>query len=549
MSIILFSDDFARAKKAKWCPVDALYLAFGNISLEQRFLHENVFVFSIMDMTSYSDTIQVLQDSIQEFNSMNLDYEFASLNRRFKIKVILQLIACDNPRAMGILNLATGNPTYYCRTCFATKDQYSNICSYRTTVHHESILARLRTVPHRNRQKPIVYGIKANRNLTLHSCEFFEPFHDIPFDILHSVYLGLIKHALKATANFMNSNEKTDFMKFYKQLNTSEIPYFPRGNVLINSKSLTGKDFKLISQVIIVCLENSLSDFPGKRNLNQQYLNAWNYICYITKFVNLKYISPSNFEKFESIIEKAVDYIGIIIPKLRNSIKLHLCVHLPENIRRHGPPLGYSTEVFESLNKTMRKFICKTNQKKFCNDALKSHYKNFRANYIQKRIQERDIGPYADLESTDLASGCNLNFSWLEFDGYFNKFLLHSKYRTNSFLASILGNFLQRFQLYKKIRKQNINHVFLKKENNFYLFIVGIKIPSQIDQFYFLGKILAPVDDENLYILSDFYTVEEFCNVELANFQHACKRLNCNYSISRIIHSSVQIYSLNSWTF
>ena len=97
ISIIAFSDDFAKAKKARWCPIDALYLAFGNLPLIDRFKHENIIVFSIMDNFSCDQTLLRLRKSIDEFNELNYEYFFPIVNKKFKIKAFLQLIACDDP--------------------------------------------------------------------------------------------------------------------------------------------------------------------------------------------------------------------------------------------------------------------------------------------------------------------------------------------------------------------------------------------------------------------------------------------------------------------
>jgi len=61
-----------------------------------------------------------------------------------------------------------------------------------------------------------------------------------------------------------------------------------------------------------------------------------------------------------------VEYIGNNFKKLKKSVKLHLGLFLSLNIKRYGTPLGYSTEVFESINKILRKYIQKTNQHNYC---------------------------------------------------------------------------------------------------------------------------------------------------------------------------------------
>ena len=110
IGLIVFSDDFGKLKRSAWIPIDAVYLAFMNLPLKLRFLHHNVFIFSIIDNFPFHKSIRILQDSIIEFNNQNIKFHFYLVNKKFKIKVFVQLFACDNPRTMGILNLSMGKP-------------------------------------------------------------------------------------------------------------------------------------------------------------------------------------------------------------------------------------------------------------------------------------------------------------------------------------------------------------------------------------------------------------------------------------------------------
>ena len=161
---------------------------------------------------------------------------------------------------MEILNLAGGNASRYCRSCQSVRLNFFEISEFRNYNDHLEILEDLDTSEITKTDAMESFGIKRIHYLNLSQFDYFEPFLDIPFDILHSVYLGLIKHALTAAAELMNIVEKLRFQKYFSQLNTSGIFYLPRGNILKNIKSLIGKDFKFVSQVVSICLENSLVD-------------------------------------------------------------------------------------------------------------------------------------------------------------------------------------------------------------------------------------------------------------------------------------------------
>lgn len=85
ISLIIFSDDFAKQKRSKWCLVDALYIAFGNYPLKERFLHKNVFIFSAIQDSKFNISVELLVNSIKDFNNMNINYFFQEIGISLKI--------------------------------------------------------------------------------------------------------------------------------------------------------------------------------------------------------------------------------------------------------------------------------------------------------------------------------------------------------------------------------------------------------------------------------------------------------------------------------
>lgn len=417
IGLVVFSDDFAKEKRSKWCPIDALYLAFGNFPLKERFKHHNVFIFSIIDHFDYYQSIEILQKSIIEFNNRNEQFQFNYVDLKFKIKVFIQLFSCDNPRTMNILNLSTGKPNIYCRSCLISRKYPSQLKEMRNINQHTITINGIKNKSIKETKAMTDFGIKYVHDLNLLQFQYLEPFSDFPFDILHSVYLGLVKHALTDTFGEFDSTKKENFLKYYNQLNMSGITYLPKGNIIRTIHSMTGKDFKAIAKVMYVCLLN-VED-------SKIYLNAWNYISYVTKFVNLKNITPKLLDNFENFIKPAVEFIGKTFPTLSTSVKLHLCLHIKDNISRHGTPLGYSTEVFESFNKILRAYISRTNQHNYSNDAISKYYESFRANFIHRNIYQSNN--YIDNEffnDTSFFEISELKFTTKIFSGFIMNLLI-----------------------------------------------------------------------------------------------------------------------------
>lgn len=56
----------------------------------------------------------------------------------------------------------------------------------------------------------------------------------------------------------------------------------------------------------------------------------------------------------ESLVKKYLLLIEEHSPQLKNKVKTHLLTHLTDEISRHGPPLGYSEDVFEKRHGVIR---------------------------------------------------------------------------------------------------------------------------------------------------------------------------------------------------
>ena len=496
---------------------------------------------TIIDDFPFYESIGILQKSITEFNNQNLEFYFNLIHEKFKIKVFVQSFSCDNPRTMGILNLSMGQANIFCRSCITPRSAPYELKRLRLWKDHNEVIENIKIGEILESDAMAEQGIKYIHDLDLSKFEFFKPFHDFPFDILHSVYLGLIKHALTETFKSFDAEKKEKFITYYKQLNTSGIEYLPKQNIIAYVQSMTGKDFKAISKVIYNCLQVV--------EVSNDMLNSWNRICYITKFVNLKSMSDKIFRNFIDNIKTTISGIGTTFPILSTSVKLHLCLHIENNINRHGIPLGYSTEVFESFNKVLREYISNTNQHNFANDALIKFYQSFRADFIS-RNSNYNIHSSGISNNNIAKEKPDLKFSRKIFNGFYNEFIKIDKFDENETLKQSLKNCPGKFDIFESIEGQAADRLFLKHKGNFYQFVLGVEITRQgIIGSFFLGKQMELNKQTNSYKILSFQRIEEFKGVELVNFQHACKELNCMLGRTRISHTNVDQYVLNKYIF
>ena len=117
---------------------------------------------------------------------------------------------------MSILNPSLGRANKYCRSCLTNRNDYSKIGILRDSQLHCEIIEGLEFNEFEENEVQSDFGINKNNDLKLQKYNNFSLFEDFPFDILHSVYMGLVKHALIETfENFMKEKEEIFLIYLY----------------------------------------------------------------------------------------------------------------------------------------------------------------------------------------------------------------------------------------------------------------------------------------------------------------------------------------------
>ena len=74
-------------------------------------------------------------------------------------------------------------------------------------------------------------------------------------------------------------------------------------------------------------------------------------------------MSSSERPKYESMVQAFVQQIRLQAPEMLQKLKVHLLLHLPENLLDYGPPSDYNTERYtymqaKLLHGSMSCYIC-----------------------------------------------------------------------------------------------------------------------------------------------------------------------------------------------
>lgn len=184
-----------------------------------------------------------------------------------------------------------------------------------------------------------------------HNPEGFDVNRDTPVEVLHTILLGIIKYTWHMTHTSFSKDTLGTFFLRLESTNIDGLSIPPLRSKYLSQyrQSLIGKQFKQLLQTSIFHLDGLVDD---------AHFNLWNAagtLCALLWFPEIQ-----NLEEYLSDVKIASDnlldiFAEIDPSKIYKKIKLHLIGdHLIEDIRRFGPIIGRSTEVFECFNAIFR---------------------------------------------------------------------------------------------------------------------------------------------------------------------------------------------------
>ncbi|KAF9559655.1 hypothetical protein CPC08DRAFT_595059, partial [Agrocybe pediades] len=178
-----------------------------------------------------------------------------------------------------------------------------------------------------------------------------DPHQDTPVEILHVVLLGFVKYFWRDLVKNRLSTDK-DKNLLITRLNDCDvsglgIPTLAGKTLVQHAGSLTGRDFRAISQVAPFVIRGLVSD---------DIYEAW---------VSLSTLVPLIWQP---VITNVTNYMASLRAEIHNFLlktarwstswfnkaKFHIITHLPGHVYRFGPAILFATEAFESFNAVIR---------------------------------------------------------------------------------------------------------------------------------------------------------------------------------------------------
>ncbi|KAF7314261.1 hypothetical protein MKEN_00898700 [Mycena kentingensis (nom. inval.)] len=186
-----------------------------------------------------------------------------------------------------------------------------------------------------------------------------DPTQDTPVEILHTILLGAVKYVWHFMHSKVWSDEHRALLAIRLQsmdISGLSIPAIRAGYIMQYRNALVGKHFKSLMQTLAfhvhdICNPEQFALIKATADLGAR---VW-----IPEIDDMDmYIADLNVA-IGNLLDAfdAVDPLRILV-----KIKLHLLAHLPDDIRRFGPGIRFSTEIFEACNAVFRACSVRSNR-------------------------------------------------------------------------------------------------------------------------------------------------------------------------------------------
>ncbi|KAJ3738322.1 hypothetical protein DFH05DRAFT_1454991 [Lentinula detonsa] len=179
-----------------------------------------------------------------------------------------------------------------------------------------------------------------------------DPSQDTPIEILHTILLGIVKYVWHMLNTTMSEKELELLAVRLQSTNVDglKIPPLRAAYMIQYRNNLIGKHFKTLMQILPFHIHNFAKLGSAHLTLIRS-VSALGAHLWIPEIQDLDQYLNDLMIFVGNVLDAFAD---IDASKILVKIKIHLLTHLKSDVQRFGPPIRYSTEVFEGFNAVFR---------------------------------------------------------------------------------------------------------------------------------------------------------------------------------------------------
>ncbi|KAL0565664.1 hypothetical protein V5O48_016353 [Marasmius crinis-equi] len=186
--------------------------------------------------------------------------------------------------------------------------------------------------------------------LCINHSQVLDPSQDTLVEILHTILLGVEKYAWhNLHSNFDTPQQKLFALRLQStEVRGLSIPPIRAEYMMQYRNALIGKHFKTLIQTATFHLRGITTD---AQYILVRALGELGAVLWMAEIDDMEVY----LQDLTILIDNVLDAFADIDPsRILTKIKLHMLVHLPSHIRRRGPAVRFSTEIFEAYNAVFR---------------------------------------------------------------------------------------------------------------------------------------------------------------------------------------------------
>ncbi|KAK0533806.1 hypothetical protein OC835_002891 [Tilletia horrida] len=418
----VFCDDLSGVKSKRWDKHHGLYFQNGNLSKSYLGRDASIKLFCASPAASAGEMMEIF---VEEVESLKNGFEcIDSLTGELVlIRPTIALVVCDNPMAAELVGLVGMNGNFPCRACVSGGDSESKATiagmkkiltagSPRTTRDTKRVFRRqlfLAASGRKTAPKKLSAETGSSDPWTNAACSKlqeahaasgaprdvrtpdvraklkeahderpwaalldypgFEPYLQMPIELLHVVLLGLAKYLWRSTMHALTSEAKLELAARLTDANIDGLGLDGqlRGGYLVrHAQSLNGKDFRALLMVVPSILPAMINTDEDDEAI-EALATAWLSSARLAAALFVESVARQDVQEYKKYVERCINAVywscAQAVPSLLASKpKLHLLLHAPQHFDAFGPLCNASAERFEAFNAIVRSAAIHSNR-------------------------------------------------------------------------------------------------------------------------------------------------------------------------------------------